>query len=57
MELHERLSSSQPAGAATQDRDAFADVKNRIHHAVIGDLGTHLFNADMDPAALRARVM
>src|SRR4051812_15721336 len=56
MELHERLSAGRPAAGPSQARDAFADVKNRIHHAVIGDLGPQLFNAEIDPAALRARV-
>jgi pilus assembly protein CpaF len=31
-------------------------VKNRIHLAVIGDLGPQLFNTNMDPNALRERV-
>src|SRR5919202_6687078 len=55
MELHERLSGRRPA-ASTEDRDPFAEVKNRVHFAVIGDLGPRLFNADVNTAALRERV-
>jgi pilus assembly protein CpaF len=56
MELHERLSTSRPV-APTSGPDPFADVKNRIHLAVIGELGPQLFNASMDPMALRERVV
>jgi pilus assembly protein CpaF len=56
MELHERLSTARPV-TVTRGRDPFAEVKNRIHLAVIGDLGPQLFNANMDPNALRDRVM
>jgi pilus assembly protein CpaF len=55
MELHERLSAVRPV-APPSGRDPFSDVKNRIHLAVIGDLGPQLFNANMDPNALRDRV-
>jgi pilus assembly protein CpaF len=55
MDLHERLSTARPAAAARGD-DPFAEVKNRIHFAVIGDLGPQLFNVTMDPVALRDRV-
>jgi pilus assembly protein CpaF len=56
MELHERLSTSRPV-AATFGPDPFAEVKNRIHLAVIGELGPQLFTTTMDPAALRDRVI
>jgi pilus assembly protein CpaF len=56
MELHERLSTSRPV-AATFGPDPFAEVKNRIHLAVIGELGPQLFNTTMDPTALRERVI
>jgi pilus assembly protein CpaF len=56
MELHERLSTNRPPAPAASG-DPFAEVKNRIHHAVIGDLGPQLFNAGMDSHGLRARVM
>jgi pilus assembly protein CpaF len=55
MELHERLSTARPV-AVPRGRDPFAEVKNRIHLAVIGDLGPQLFNVSMDPNALRERV-
>src|SRR5213079_2089361 len=56
MELHERLSTSRPVAAPTGP-DPFAEVKNRIHFAVIGELGPQLFNSAMDPIALRERVV
>ena len=56
MELHERLSTSRPV-PPTSGPDPFAEVKNRIHLAVIGELGPQLFNATMDPIALRDRVI
>jgi pilus assembly protein CpaF len=54
MELHERLSTVRPTPVT--GRDPFADVKNRVHLAVIGDLGPQLFNTSMDPNSLRERV-
>jgi pilus assembly protein CpaF len=57
MELHERLSTSRPAIAMSTGPDPFAEVKNRIHLAVIGELGPQLFNSSMDPMALRERVV
>jgi pilus assembly protein CpaF len=56
MELHERLSTARPIVAAPPGKDPFAEIKNRIHLAVIGDLGPQLFNVHMDPLALRERV-
>src|SRR5918911_243523 len=55
MELHERLSTSRPI-APSSGPDPFAEVKNRIHLAVISQLGPQLFNTTMEPAALRERV-
>jgi pilus assembly protein CpaF len=55
MELHERLSTARPVPTSI-GKDPFSDVKNRIHLAVIGDLGPQLFNVNMDPNALRERV-
>ena len=55
MELHERLSATRPVVAPT-GRDPFAELKNRIHLAVIGELGPQLFNVSMDPNGLRDRV-
>jgi pilus assembly protein CpaF len=57
MELHERLSSS-PAGEISQGlQDPFADVKNRIHLAVIEDLGREIFTADSNGTAQRPKVV
>src|SRR6266540_465744 len=56
MELHERLSTSRPV-LAPSGPDPFAEVKNRIHLVVIGELGPQLFNTSMDPMALRDRVI
>jgi pilus assembly protein CpaF len=57
MELHERLSTARPAASAPAGKDPFSELKNRIHLAVIGDLGPQLFNVHMDPFALRDRVV
>src|SRR6266571_8725575 len=54
MELHERLNTSKPGSGAN---DPFAEVKNRIHFTVIGDLGPQLYNVTMDPENLRERVL
>jgi pilus assembly protein CpaF len=56
MELHERLTNAR-SGLAPGERDPFAELKNRIHFAVIGDLGPQLFNVNMDPETLRERVL
>jgi pilus assembly protein CpaF len=55
MELHERLLTARPV-IPIAGRDPFADVKNRIHLTVIGDLGPQLFNANIEPFAMRDRV-
>jgi pilus assembly protein CpaF len=57
MELHERLSSNRSSSGVVGAKDTFADVKNRIHFSVIGELGPQLFNADMDAEELRDRVL
>jgi pilus assembly protein CpaF len=56
MELHERLTTLRPA-APPSGKDPFSDVKNRVHMAVIGELGPQLFNTNMDPWGLRDRVL
>jgi pilus assembly protein CpaF len=56
MELHERLTTARPAPPPGRD-DPFAELKNRVHLAVIGDLGPQLFNVSMDPIPLRERVL
>src|SRR5207247_6556214 len=57
MELHERLSTSSQTAGAVGAKDSFAEVKNRVHFAVIGELGPQLFNADMHSDELRERVL
>jgi pilus assembly protein CpaF len=56
MDLQERLSTARPTVQQGTGPDPFSDVKNRIHLAVIGELGPQLFNVHMDPLALRERV-
>jgi pilus assembly protein CpaF len=56
MDLRERLSAARPATTASRGPDPFAELKNRIHLTVIGELGPQLFNATMDPNGLRDRV-
>ncbi len=56
MDLHERLSTTTRPVAPTNGRDPFAELKNRLHLAVIGELGPQLFNVSMDPNAIRDRV-
>ena len=55
MELHERIG---PSRGDKQERtlDPFADVKNRIHLAIIEDLGRQIFNTEIDRGTLQARV-
>jgi pilus assembly protein CpaF len=55
MKLHERISTSPSDGVLP--KDPFADIKNRIHFAVIGELGPELFNAEVESVAMRERVM
>jgi pilus assembly protein CpaF len=55
MDLHERI--SKPGEEAQRaPTDPFAEVKNRIHLALIDDLGRQIFNTELDAVTLRARV-
>jgi pilus assembly protein CpaF len=54
MELARRLGA--PEVPVNGWVDPFAEVKDRIHKAVIGGLGPRLFNTETDPATLRERV-
>jgi pilus assembly protein CpaF len=56
MELHERLTAARPV-TQTPGRDPFAELKNRVHLTVIGELGPQLFNVTMDTDDLRERVL
>ncbi len=57
MQLHERLAHGQ-GEADRPDRFAvpFSEIKNRVHMALIEDLGRQLFNTNMDEVTLRQRV-
>jgi pilus assembly protein CpaF len=58
MELHERLSAAAgtPGEAwAGNGRDPFAEIKNRIHLALVSELGPRLFDVS-DVGSVRARV-
>ena len=52
MELHERLGIDD-----ARAEDAFAELKNRVHQAVIGGLGRQLYATDLDPLEMRRRVI
>ena len=52
MELHERLSAARPV-AAPAGRDPFAELKNRIHLAVIGELGPAALQRQHGPERAR----
>jgi len=57
MQLHERLNGQRASAAPERATDGFAEVKNRVHMAVIGDLGPQFMNSNSDSAALRPRVV
>jgi pilus assembly protein CpaF len=59
MELRERL-QGQKTNAPTEPMgplDGFADLKDRVHLAVISDLGPRLYNEALSPEALRDVVL
>jgi len=56
MELHDRIAATAPLAAGQNVPDALAEVKDRIHGALIAELGPQLFNSDVDPHAMRALV-
>jgi pilus assembly protein CpaF len=55
MELRERLMGGRVLAPEAHDR--FADVKNRVHLAVISELGPQLYNASIDDDALHRAVV
>jgi pilus assembly protein CpaF len=55
MELARRLTGPEPV--LPHWTDPFADIKDRVHRAVIGGLGPRVFNTETDPATLRERVI
>src|SRR5690242_42076 len=53
LELHERLAS----GDVTRlPYDPFAELKNRVHLALIEDLGRQIFGTAVDPETIEARI-
>ena len=55
MELARRLTGPEPS--VPHWTDPFADVKDRVHKAVIGGLGPRVFNTETDTSTLRDRVV
>jgi pilus assembly protein CpaF len=56
MDLNERL-GARATPTPPRSGDSFAELKNRVHLAVIGELGPQLFNTDLDAEAQRTRVL
>jgi pilus assembly protein CpaF len=54
MELHERI--ARPFGSTGETHDPFSELKNRIHLALINDVGPQIFAVGADPTLLRQRV-
>jgi pilus assembly protein CpaF len=52
MELRERLASTQTA-RQFDARDPFSELKDRVHAAVIAEVGPQLYDTDVDEEALR----
>jgi pilus assembly protein CpaF len=57
MELHERLATTERDTGAVAWVDPFAEVKNRVHLALIAELGPQLFNEAIDQDQLEERVV
>ena len=55
MELHERISAGRHL-SGTDGPDPFAELKNRIHLALIEELGPQLFTLGGEPGTVRAHV-
>jgi pilus assembly protein CpaF len=56
MELAQRLANVRPE-VSEESYDAFAELKDRVHLAVISELGPQLYNADVDDDDLRRLVV
>jgi pilus assembly protein CpaF len=56
MELAQRLANVRPE-PSQEAHDAFAELKDRVHLAVISELGPQLYNADVDDADLHRLVL
>jgi pilus assembly protein CpaF len=59
MELHERIRAAHTAEAENTDRqvDPFAELKTRLHLAIISELGPQLYNSGGDEKLLHDRVV
>jgi pilus assembly protein CpaF len=59
MELHERIRAAHTAEAETIERetDPFAELKTRLHLAIISELGPQLYNSGGDAQLLHDRVV
>jgi len=59
MELHERIRAAQTAEPANGDRpiDPFAELKTRLHLAIISEIGPQLYNSNGDAKVLHDRVV
>jgi pilus assembly protein CpaF len=55
MELRERIAAARPLPEEPVF-DVFAEVKDRVHSAVIAELGPQLANDDLDQEVLRQRI-
>jgi pilus assembly protein CpaF len=55
MELRERIAAARPSGVE-RDKDLFGEIKDRIHTALINELGPQLFDTDVEDETLRQRV-
>jgi pilus assembly protein CpaF len=55
MELRERIAAATH-DAFGDERDAFVDIRNRVHAGLIEELGPQLSNDDVDAVALAQRV-
>jgi pilus assembly protein CpaF len=56
MELRDRIASSSGDAHHGGERDPFGEVKDRIHAALIAQLGPQLFASEVEPDVLRQRV-
>jgi pilus assembly protein CpaF len=55
MELHERIQTARPL-TGSDGRDPFSELKNRLHLALISELGPQLFTVGAEPLQIRTRV-
>jgi pilus assembly protein CpaF len=55
MELRDRIAAAQPSGIEA-GKDLFGEIKDRIHGALIAELGPQLFDTDVADETLRQRV-